>query len=123
MRCITTLLLLFSLIFLSVPGLAQQSAAGQPTATQENEPCEAGSVPVTIKLRGGGKLEGALIEKTAETISICEKGRTRVVETRNVSQLKTRMTGEQRLKHSLRVIGIFFTVSFIVSYYRYRANT
>jgi hypothetical protein len=123
MRCFTTLLLLFSLSFLSVPSLARQSVGRQPASAQENEPCEAGSVPVTIKLRGGGKLEGALLEKTAETISICEKGRTRVIETRNVSQLKTRMTGEQRLKHSLKVIGIFMAFSIFFSYLRFRAST
>jgi hypothetical protein len=113
MRLITTLLLAFSFVFLPCKGFGQQQSGKTQTSIQQGEPCAAGNVPLRITLKNGEKVDGGLLEKTNDTVKICRKGSTRLIATNDISELKTKMTGNQRFTHTLKVLGICWTVLII----------
>jgi hypothetical protein len=113
MRFTTILLLVFSFVLLPCKGLAQKQSNNQASIRQ-GEPCTAGNVPVRIKLRNGDKVDGGLLEKTDDAVKVCRKGNTRLIATNDIRELKTRMTGNQRFTHSIKVISIF--VGAIIAY-------
>jgi hypothetical protein len=114
MRFITILLLVFSFVFLPCKGFAQQQSGNNQTSIQQGEPCTAGNVPIRIKLKNGDKVEGSLLEKTAEEVKVCRKGTTRLIAANDIKELKTKMTGSQRFTHSVKVISIF--VGAVIAY-------
>lgn len=114
MRSIMILLLTFSFLLLPCKGFAQRQPDNGQASIQQNEPCTAGNIPVRIKLKNGEKVEGSLLEKTAEEVKVCLKGNTRLIAANDIKELKTRMTGNQRFTHSIKVISIF--VGAVIAY-------
>lgn len=118
MRLITTALLIFGILFMPCKGFAQSPPIGQPVET-----CGPTDMPVQVKLKTGEKVKGDLLEKTDQQIKVCRKGSTFWIPTNDIRDLKTRMTGKQRFRHTLRVLGIFIVVATIHGYLRYAANS
>jgi hypothetical protein len=114
-------LLAFSLLILPCRGFAQ-NPSGSPTATvQHSEKCGVEIVPVHIKLKSGEKVKGGLLEKTADQVKVCRKGSVIRVSTDDIWEMKTKMTGNQRFTHSIKVIGIFVGAFIAFGFLRYLA--
>jgi hypothetical protein len=118
---LTIPLLVFSILILPCKGFAQNSPENHPATTQQSERCGVQIVPVHIKLKSGKKVKGGLLEKTADQVKVCRKGSVILVSTDDIEDMKTKMTGNQRFTHSVKVLGIFVGSFIAFGFLRYLA--
>lgn len=115
MRSIITLLIAFCILLLPCKGIAQTQPSNNQASIQQGEKCVEGKVLVRIKLKNGEKIEGGLIEKTTDEVKVCHKGNTQLFATKDIREMKTKLTGNQRVKHTFKVLGIAWGVLFLLS--------
>lgn len=106
MRSNITLLMALSILLLPCQGFAQTQPSGSQAPIQQGGKCFEGNVQVRIRLKNGEKIDGGLMEKTTDEIKVCQKGNLQLFAASNVAEMKTRMTGDQRFKHTIKVLGI-----------------
>jgi hypothetical protein len=106
MRSIISLFIAISILLLPSQSFAQTQSSNHPGSSQQGEKCSEENVLVRIKLKNREKLEGGLLEKTSNDVKVCQKGNTRLIATNDIRELKTKMTGAQRFRHTLRILGV-----------------
>jgi hypothetical protein len=122
MRSLIILLIASGILLLPCQGFAQTQVSNNQAAIQQGEKCFEGNVLVRIKLKNGEKIEGGLLEKTPEDIKVCRKGNSRLIATNDISELKTKLTGNQRFKHTIKVLGIAWGAIILYGLIRYGAS-
>jgi hypothetical protein len=122
MRSIMILLIALGILLLPCQGFTQTRVSNNQAALQQGEKCFEGNVLVRIKLKNGEKVEGALLEKTTDEVKICRKSNTQLIATNDIEEIKTKMTGKQRFRHTFKVLGIAWGVSMLATLILYGSN-
>jgi hypothetical protein len=119
MRTITIMLATLSFLLLPCNSFAQIQSNNQPSASPQGAKCRTGTISVRIKLISGEKIEGGLLEKTDDAVQVCKRGVSRTIATTEIDEINTRMTGNQRVRHTFKVLGIAWGVSILLGLMAY----